>query len=514
MATVRPSNVRMDPRYPPQSFDDSPIFEDLSSPQDNGLNGTGSRRRRVSGQGYTKILGNDVMMPAAPDAPNPPPPVSYRNPHAHGGQAPVQQPAFRSFAARARAIPDEAASVLPNVAQPKPEPVRRESGRVRRGSINRSSGPVYPNDNQSSRAAVLPNAEMDSPQQSSTSTVTPRHYKASELDSAQRNSPVEPPPRRTAVSPQIRSNSRRVSADTADLGTDWAADRSPLQKLEVKLNDISKEEKRARVQEAEQLLRESKARKGSAHGSSDIGRQMARASSQYSEPISVSKRRQSRDQPVSQTKGPSGDILEQQRSREPEVNAMDPRGTQRKDRAFPSPTTQNQGINIPPGAVLGTVTRTPSKKRRSVDINPSNREEGRGVRFQNENLDEPGSGSKMYHDTEPASMEREPRQTLASDMSQSYSLKGRDHSQSTKNSSQPRQVPEQQKNLYSSRKQPSGPKDEATTYGGLPDPTPGHEVRSSEHGLKYEVPPQTASGRSLYSLPRSLAWGSCHALQR
>ena len=37
---------------------------------------------------------------------------------------------------------------------------------------------------------------------------------------------------------------------------DWAPDRSPLQKLEVTLNDISKEEKRARVQEAEMLHRE------------------------------------------------------------------------------------------------------------------------------------------------------------------------------------------------------------------------------------------------------------------
>lgn len=37
---------------------------------------------------------------------------------------------------------------------------------------------------------------------------------------------------------------------------DWAPDRSPLQKLEVTLNDIRKEEKRARVQEAEMLHRE------------------------------------------------------------------------------------------------------------------------------------------------------------------------------------------------------------------------------------------------------------------
>jgi len=37
---------------------------------------------------------------------------------------------------------------------------------------------------------------------------------------------------------------------------DWAPDRSPLQKLEVTLNEVSKEEKRARVKEAEMLHRE------------------------------------------------------------------------------------------------------------------------------------------------------------------------------------------------------------------------------------------------------------------
>ena len=53
-------------------------------------------------------------------------------------------------------------------------------------------------------------------------------------------------------------------------GRDWAPDRSPLQKLEVTLNDISKEEKRARVEEAEMLLRESKAGRGGRVVSRDL----------------------------------------------------------------------------------------------------------------------------------------------------------------------------------------------------------------------------------------------------
>ncbi|KAI9679933.1 MAG: hypothetical protein M1817_004948 [Caeruleum heppii] len=43
---------------------------------------------------------------------------------------------------------------------------------------------------------------------------------------------------------------------------EWAPDRSPLQKLELKLQDITKEEKRARVEEAELLVKEARAGRG------------------------------------------------------------------------------------------------------------------------------------------------------------------------------------------------------------------------------------------------------------
>ncbi|KAK9859000.1 hypothetical protein MYU51_015907 [Penicillium brevicompactum] len=57
-----------------------------------------------------------------------------------------------------------------------------------------------------------------------------------------------------------RSNTTR-SGSASDSRRDWASDRSPLQKLEVTLTGISKEEKRARVQEAEIKARERMARK-------------------------------------------------------------------------------------------------------------------------------------------------------------------------------------------------------------------------------------------------------------
>ncbi|KAJ5168149.1 uncharacterized protein N7482_003743 [Penicillium canariense] len=74
----------------------------------------------------------------------------------------------------------------------------------------------------------------------------------------------EPIPPSEAAAPSMPSSPSRSNTlrSTSGSGTrrDWASDRSPLQKLEVTLNGISKEEKRARVQEAEMRLRERLAR--------------------------------------------------------------------------------------------------------------------------------------------------------------------------------------------------------------------------------------------------------------
>ena len=64
------------------------------------------------------------------------------------------------------------------------------------------------------------------------------------------------------TNPPARSNTLNSTTSAAtEQRREWAPDRSPLQKLEVTLDDISKEEKRARVEEAEMLLRESKSNK-------------------------------------------------------------------------------------------------------------------------------------------------------------------------------------------------------------------------------------------------------------
>ncbi|KAJ5823508.1 hypothetical protein N7447_005848 [Penicillium robsamsonii] len=93
---------------------------------------------------------------------------------------------------------------------------------------------------------------------------------------------VQSPPASSVSSPPARSNTTRsVSASGARL--ERAPERSPLQKLEVTLTGISKEEKRARVQEAEIKARERIARK---KAEKEKAESMAAVSAQRAQPES------------------------------------------------------------------------------------------------------------------------------------------------------------------------------------------------------------------------------------
>ncbi|KAJ5949555.1 hypothetical protein N7454_001139 [Penicillium verhagenii] len=76
----------------------------------------------------------------------------------------------------------------------------------------------------------------------------------------QENEESTQPKASAGASPQSLPSRSNTMRSTSSQRRDWASDRSPLQKLEVTLNGISKEEKRARVQEAEMRLRERLAR--------------------------------------------------------------------------------------------------------------------------------------------------------------------------------------------------------------------------------------------------------------
>ncbi|KAJ5781738.1 uncharacterized protein N7518_010221 [Penicillium psychrosexuale] len=116
-----------------------------------------------------------------------------------------------------------------------------------------------------------------------------------------------PPPALVVSSPPTRSNTTR-SISANDSRPDWASERSPLQKLEVTLTGISKEEKRARVQQAEIKARERLARKKAEQEKAELAASLAReASTQRAQPESepspgAARRNEQRDIPIGDRK--------------------------------------------------------------------------------------------------------------------------------------------------------------------------------------------------------------------
>lgn len=184
----------------PPSF---PYEAPASAPTNNDY--LEKRRRRESRdreQAY-----EDQAPPAAPDVPRAPPPVSYKQPYSGG-------PPARSRSARRSEGPvSSSQGVADEYYRSHPREGKSTSG-SRRGSAQK--GRAGPHDEQ----------EWDS-------TVPER------IDVPQRQR------RQGSVASQGESQRRR----------DWAPDRSPLQRLELTLDSITKEEKRARVEEAERLAK-------------------------------------------------------------------------------------------------------------------------------------------------------------------------------------------------------------------------------------------------------------------
>lgn len=72
----------------------------------------------------------------------------------------------------------------------------------------------------------------------------------------------EPLERNESTRSKTRKSSVTPSEADAQRHRDWAPDRSPLQRLELTLDGITKEEKRAQAEEAELVAREQKAGRG------------------------------------------------------------------------------------------------------------------------------------------------------------------------------------------------------------------------------------------------------------
>jgi hypothetical protein len=163
------------------------------------------RRRELRNKQYYDKL-DSAPPPAAPDAPKPPPPASYKQPYNNGA---VQRTANPVVSQRDR--PEE------YYRQRRQYPVDERQGGARRSSKGKA---VERNGD----------AEWDPSKPERLDTRQPRKASLSEAEEKRRR--------------------------------EWAPEKSPLQRLELTLDSITKEEKRARMEEAELLAREAKAGRG------------------------------------------------------------------------------------------------------------------------------------------------------------------------------------------------------------------------------------------------------------
>jgi PhoD related phosphatase len=197
-----------------------------------------SRRMSVGGAGDLAAQGYGAippLAPAAPDAPEAPrgPPMAIRN-----GRMP-ENAIPRSFSARSRKPPPESAYAYQNAGYGDGYGAPREKAQYQRPPTQR--GPAL----QPTFANAPP---MSGPSQ------------ASPVDARQPQGSSEMPPRPTSRS-QAPPLSRSNTVQSVKGGL--PVDRSPLQQLETRFVGLSKEEKRARMMEAERKLREKNARRDS-----------------------------------------------------------------------------------------------------------------------------------------------------------------------------------------------------------------------------------------------------------
>lgn len=509
-STAMPQTARVDPKLPllrpisPSTSLQNPLAPNGGVPaKDGGLGRTASRRRKAGEQSDIRSHVEDSVLPAAPDVPESPkgPPVSYRIPSGNGGAPVVRSNSSKSFAARAGAIPDRVDPSLANSITGHRMPVLENGSRPRHGSTGQPSGVSPAQAERPTAPLVSPStAEPSSPQQSSDAAPPKLQIPSDRMPAQSTLTKGLSPTNSNPVSSPIRSGSRRVSAGGADRQTEWASDRSPLQKLEVKLNDISKEEKRARVQEAEQLLKESRAANSAQRGNNNVQRTSSKRTASRSEP---SEKTSHQDRTVqhneqyaingganrySTSRGIAQDTNGGQRHRQGDSFGSAPSNAEPR-----SPETFNQATSH---------ARTYQSRRKSADVANNRRGEERGVRFQSSEYD--GEAETV---TSPSISTRTPSGYRAPDYPQAAatlqtgeernrsSNHPRAHSgEHSKSVDSPRRVPTQQQKLYSEKAEGTPHKDSAAAYGGASDIFPGYPSHHSDHALKYEVPPQTAAG--------------------
>ncbi|MCJ1437095.1 hypothetical protein MMC27_006480 [Xylographa pallens] len=498
-AGARPKTMLIEPGYPlpgqgsvtPSRYVHESSMEDERPPgqQDTQLGRTTSQRKKAGEHNHTQSPREIDILPAAPDVPISPrgPPVSYRVPYSNGDILPARSNSNKSFAARAGGTPDKVDPLLANSLATHRMPAIDKNRMPHSANSDQPYGLTYAQVQQPVAPSYSSsNVEPASPHPSSIAT-TPRLVNPA-LD-RKRVQPaldtnISPVEAKVSSPLSARSRTKRQATETSEHRTEWAPDRSPLQKLEVKLNDISKEEKRARVQEAEQLLRESKAAKAAGITTTEPREKQRAVSERVSTRSKHFEEKKPRTRVVSANEAKLYDEVKHNTINKPQY--ADEGTPQQGDKSLKSPpgsleATQKRISRIPVRTV--SQTRSQEARRRSTAAAPLSHEEDRGVRFQTD-----GNGS--------ASEEIIGRSDtiLGTPQLRSSFNRAQAPRQSGSSSNPGRDIPEQQKQLYIERLDIPQGEDSAVTYGGVPDPVSGHKTRSHEYAPKYEVPPQTASG--------------------
>ncbi|OQE15842.1 hypothetical protein PENFLA_c030G03424 [Penicillium flavigenum] len=242
------------------------------------------------------------------------------------------------------------------------------SGQVDRSFSARARNQPEGNLNYTTRKPIPPStAEL--PEESTTPRGLPTEPHPQEPSAAMPEIHVQSPP---PVSPPTRSNTTR-SVSASDSRRDWASERSPLQKLEVTLTGISKEEKRARVQQAEIKARERLARKKAEQEKAELVAAVAReASTQRAQPEGqpapgTVRRNERRDIPIGDGMR-NGHAAAPPQQRQPEATAVRHNRTVSTNPQYPSIRRPEDPQYTRAEAALPSSAKIGNAPRRSVTV--------------------------------------------------------------------------------------------------------------------------------------------------
>lgn len=503
----RQQPVRVDPFAPlPTSFAPVKNADHASWPEEvqknsvatpeqpkDDLARAASRKRRVSGtgRGPRKSHVESHPEPLGPEEP-PAPSVPYQRQHAMNGTV-SRINNTTSFAARAHGLSDN--EDFPSAdAHPSPEPIVQPANSRRGESKRRSRERADSNElgPGNGREVSQPSwAQSGVPIQQPRIVDIPAQRRVVESKAVKLD---EPPsleePQSDAVPPPVRSDTRKSSAGHADAGREWAPDRSPLQKLEVKLNDISKEEKRARVEKAEQRLRESKAngerlRAGQEKQSAEHRTSVRRGSAKHGvrdEAPPEQSRQDDHERPeehrVRRSAAPAyvEDIDRQQMERnqdsardQPSIHSGVPSSGKTRSRVL----EQHPPQSLPPDPIPKQVGE-------------------RGVRFHGQVNNSDAPTDPNLHVAQVSAQTRNPSRTSRQGTGPQEPLRQEQPSMGVRTS---KEVPKQQQALHSGKKRHWGRADEPAAFDGAPDPVSARSVRGQSDAVNHEIPPQTAAGK-------------------